>query len=191
VSAERWIFVRHGQSVANAEGWYSGHRDVDLTAAGEAAAVALGASLAEVPFVRAYASDLRRARRTAELLLGGRAVPLVCDPALRERDVGAWTGVPFAELPEDERHHRMRGWDTRPPGGESLADVASRAIGWLAQAPPAPATLLVAHGGTLRALLARIDGLEADGAPRPSLDNTAPEERWLAPGTWARLAAGR
>jgi broad specificity phosphatase PhoE len=184
-----WIFVRHGQSLANAERWYSGHCDVPLTATGRSAAVALGAALSGEDVQRALSSDLRRAVMTATLILGERPVPLMVSPALRERDVGEWTGRTLDDIPTDERERFMHGWSTTPPKGESLEAVVRRAVRWLGELPPVPGvTLVVAHGGTLRGLLGLVDGNVGEGAARRVLDNTVPERRTVPAGFWVEQA---
>jgi bisphosphoglycerate-dependent phosphoglycerate mutase len=51
-----WTFVRHGQSVANREGWIAGHYDVPLTEQGEAEAIAARVVLVEPLPERAHAT---------------------------------------------------------------------------------------------------------------------------------------
>jgi len=159
-----WTFVRHGQSVANVEGWLAGHHDAPLTRLGEEQAIAARRELHEPLPSRAFCSDLSRAHRTARLLLADRAIPLLVTPRLRERALGAWQRKTVAELDvEPEHRERLASWRGRPPGGESLLDVALRAVGWLASlVGPPEDTLVVAHGALIRAVLATIDRLPRD-----------------------------
>lgn len=72
------IVVRHGQTEWSLSGRYAGRTDVPLTEAGEAAARALGARLADRPRpVAVFSSPLGRAMRTARLagLAGARPDP--------------------------------------------------------------------------------------------------------------------
>jgi broad specificity phosphatase PhoE len=181
-----WVLVRHGKSEANVGRWLSGHRDVGLVPEGEDQARALVGPLAPYPFERTFSSDLRRAVDTARLALAGRAVQLEVTPALRERDVGAWTGVPLDQV--DGWRTVLESWTLRPPGGESLADVARRAVAWLAAQPDGGDTLVVAHGGTLRALTGLLDGLEGDARAASWIDNAAPIVREVGAGQWAEIA---
>ena len=64
-----WLFLRHGESVANAARRLSGWEDVALTPAGEDQAKVAGAELSQWPLARVLSSDLRRARRTAAIAL--------------------------------------------------------------------------------------------------------------------------
>ena len=76
--------IRHGQSEGNLRQVFHGQFDYPLTAQGREEALLCGEKLRDVPLVRCCASDLRRARETAELALSGRDVPITLLPALRE-----------------------------------------------------------------------------------------------------------
>ena len=65
----RWIFVRHGESVANQAGRFSGWQDVSLTARGKAQARAVGEQLLSHKIDQVLSSDLKRARATAQLAM--------------------------------------------------------------------------------------------------------------------------
>ncbi len=189
----RWYFLRHGESFANAEGWLSGWTDVALTPRGEAQADEAGARLATVSFERALCSDLRRARDTARRVLAASTLP--CPPlqeslALRERDLGRWQGVPLADVRGDQRIHTLLSWSGRPEQGESQADMAARALPFLASLPAVEGpTLLVAHGGLNRVLLGLLDETPLEEIGKHKLANAAIEVREIAPGRFAALAA--
>ncbi|MCA9651554.1 MAG: histidine phosphatase family protein [Myxococcales bacterium] len=181
-----WTFVRHGESVANREGWLAGHFDSPLTERGEAQAIAAREALPLPRPARAFCSDLARAHRTARLLLEGEGIPLVVAPSLRERALGAWQRRSVAELAAmGVDRERMGSWRGRPPGGESLLDVALRFVGWAATVDSAEDTLVVAHGALMRAVLAVVDRL-----PRDRLDLHRPRNCQAIPrevprGAWA------
>jgi broad specificity phosphatase PhoE len=184
-----WTFVRHGQSVANREGWLAGLYDSPLTEQGEAEAIEARRVLTGPLPARAFCSDLARAHRTAQLLLEGHVIALVVTPRLRERDCGAWERRPLREL---EAHadfrQRLGTWVGKPPSGESLLDVALRGVGWLASIDDSPRdTLVIAHGALIRAVLAAFDRL-----PREQIDLWRPANcealcRDAPVGTWKQL----
>ncbi len=157
-----WSFVRQGESVANLEGWFAGHRDTPLTPRGEAQAIEARARLRGVSFARAFASDLQRAWRTAELLLDGRNVRLTATPALRERCCGQWEQRAIEEIAAAGDMHVFVSWTARPPGGESLRDTAERALRFLREIDDGTDTLIVAHGALLRATVGLADGMDRD-----------------------------
>jgi probable phosphoglycerate mutase len=95
-------------------------------------------------------SPFRRAIETAHRL--GAAAPTV-EPRLRELDYGEWRGRGLAEV--DALGVNL-GWEGRPPGGESPAEVWGRARGWLdelAAGPGPDSWVAVTHGGVIRALV--------------------------------------
>ena len=110
------ILVRHGESTANADGTFTGSRDVDLSARGiwqayQAAALIASASL--VPDV-VIISRMLRARRTAQGILThlpGVQPPVIETWRLNERDYGLLMGMPKTEVRErfgPERFHTWR-----------------------------------------------------------------------------------
>ena len=110
------ILVRHGESTANADGTFTGSRDVDLSARG------LEQSRARpycwprkglVPDV-VFLSRMLRARRTAQVMLGELGLtttPLIQTWRLNERDYGLLMGMPKIEVHDrfgPERFHTWR-----------------------------------------------------------------------------------
>ncbi|WP_027070165.1 histidine phosphatase family protein [Novilysobacter defluvii] len=161
------LLARHGETAWNAEGRYQGQSDIPLSPVGEAQARALGGRLRDVAIARAVASPLARARRTAELALGGRAGLLSTDPGLLEIAHGSWEGLLASEIGARDPD-RLRAWRETPhevlmPGGESLQQVFDRAWAALLRAADgldADATLLlVAHDAVNRVLLCHVLGI--------------------------------
>ena len=168
-------FIRHGESEWNAAGRWQGQADPPLSALGRAQARALVAALAPLARERSVvlaASDLSRARETAETLGAALGLAVRLDARLRELDVGEWSGHTPAEV---ERRWpaelaRFRAGDDRFPagGGETRLALRARVGAALAEleASGAETIALVSHLGVVRAF-------------RPG---TA-----LAPGAWLRL----
>ena len=67
-------FVRHGQSVNNVRGVWTGWMDVDLTEQGISDAKVAGDFLKGIKFDKVYSSDLKRAVDTAKYAISG------CEP---------------------------------------------------------------------------------------------------------------
>lgn len=151
------VLIRHALSVWNVEGRWQGHADPALADEGEAQARHAAASLGPVDLV--VTSDLRRARRTAAILAPG--VAHLTDALLRELDVGAWSGRTRAEIErvwQAELALFEAGKLEAPPGGESRSAFEGRVraaaarVCELAREAGATRTLVVTHGGVLRAL---------------------------------------
>ncbi len=118
------VLLRHGQSLWNLEGRFTGWVDVDLTPAGEAEAVRGGDLIkaAGVAFERAYVSVLTRAIRTGCLALAAADqlwIPMLKDWRLNERHYGALTGLGKAETAKIHGDAQVRIWrrsyDIAPP----------------------------------------------------------------------------
>ncbi len=142
------LLVRHGETDWNRERRWQGWADPPLNETGREQARALAEELRGAPFDAVYASDLRRAAETAEVLAGPHDVPVVLDAGLREIDVGSWSGLTHAEIAE-------RFPDGERPDGESREQHVERvlaAVERIARAHPGERVLVVTHGGTLRAL---------------------------------------
>lgn len=194
-----WVFLRHGESVANAARVLSGWNDVALSPTGRDQARAAGTALAGHRFDRALTSDLQRAHHTARLVLeawaaatGQPAPPLEQDGRLRERNLGGWQGLGYDLVRSRGDSATLTGWATRPPGGESLEDVAWRTVAALMVRESerhAETVLVVAHGGVLRVLLGLLDGVPVAALGKNKVANAVPHTRTLQSGRWAECFA--
>lgn len=173
------LLARHGETTWNSNLVYQGQQDVPLSGLGRRQAEALARRLRGVTIDAAYASDLRRAAETAEIVCRGRGLAVTLLPALREARFGQWEGLTYAEAsarwPDIAALRRSDPAVARPPGGETLAEVQARVVAAVADVERrhAPdATLLVAaHGGALRSLLCSFLGLALRAAWQLRLDN--------------------
>lgn len=154
-SATHVLALRHGQSEWNALGRWQGQADTSLTPKGEdQARVAAEALAAEAhAFDAVWASDLRRARRTAEIVAGVLGVGEVhIDARLRETHAGEWQG-----LTRDEIEAEWPGYldaDRRPPGFEDYDAAGRRLLASLvdiAATRPGGHVLVISHTGVIRA----------------------------------------
>ncbi|MEC9434034.1 MAG: histidine phosphatase family protein [Pseudomonadota bacterium] len=157
--------LRHFPTDWNREGRLQGRSDIPLSAASRAeiAGRALPDRWRGLPVI---CSPLGRAMETARALVPEAAIRT--DDRLIEMSFGDWEGRIGAELLADPacpyRPVEDWGWDFRPPGGETPAEVAARAGAVLAGLP-GPA-LVVCHRGVMRALLAVATGWAYRG-PEP------------------------
>src|SRR3954452_24611267 len=87
------LLVRHGETDWNAEGRLQGHTDRPLNEYGRRQAKELAARLAGGHVDAIYASDLSRARETAEIVGERLGLTVVIDPDLRETNWGTWEGL--------------------------------------------------------------------------------------------------
>ena len=160
----RLALLRHGHTAWNRAGRIQGRSDIPLddTARADLAAQSLPADWQEAEI---WSSPLQRAAETARLVTG--QVPRT-DPALIEMNWGQWEGRHGLDLRADPtsgfRDIEHWGWDYRPPGGESPAEVWARLAPWL-QSLRRDA-VAVCHIGVMRVILARAHHWDFDG-PAP------------------------
>lgn len=167
----RLILIRHGESVANAERRFTRGPFEPLTARGreEAATTARLVARRFDPSAL-YASPFVRALETARVV--GRALalePSVVD-ALREQSFGELRGQPYAEYAGDPSAQGIGRWHHRPPGGETLLEVAERAgpaLEAIARAHLGQTVVVVSHGGVMAALRGWLAG-SYEAAPAPT-----------------------
>ncbi len=156
-----WIIVRHGESLGNLSGRAQGHTDSPLSDKGIKQAEALRAHLARWRIDAVYSSDLGRCMETGERALLGQSISTVRTPELREVGYGQWEGMTYAEVeesyPEEYLGMLSNDVDFVHPGGESLRDVIGRVSRFASRVkaahPGDDNLLVVAHGGSIRALL--------------------------------------
>ncbi len=153
----RLTVVRHGTTAWNEAGRYQGWGDPPLSERGRGEAERLRARLAGERFDRVVASDLRRARETAEIALPGAG--LETDPRLRELHFGAWEGLTWEECTARDGDLLTR-WtedplSCAPPEGEETRAFEARVGSALDDLPESGALLWVAHAGVIHAVLAR------------------------------------
>lgn len=148
------VWLRHGETALNAARVMQ-PADTPLSPCGLAQARAAAARLRTLRPSAILASDLLRARQTAEAVSDATGLPVQHDACLRERDFGVLRG---------------RAWDTlgfdpsamldAPEGGESMADFHGRATAAWAlsltlRAGLAGPLVVVSHGLLIHAALQR------------------------------------
>jgi broad specificity phosphatase PhoE len=136
------LLVRHGETDWNAERRWQGHADVPLNERGREQARALAEELAGEEIDAIYASDLSRARDTAEAVGARIGVPVITDPDLREIDVGPIEGLTA------EESKGFPDWQGEPKDAHAqrILDALQR----IAERHPAERVLVFTHGGSMR-----------------------------------------
>ncbi len=176
------LWARHGQNVANLSRTLS-HRifDGDLTDMGRRQAADLADRLAAAPGQRIgqlICSPLRRARQTAQIIGERLGLPVTSElDELRELNVGALDGRDD-QAAWDTYGAVLAAWhagkpEVRFPDGEDYGELCARlrrALDIAARAPAASATLIVAHGASLRAALPGLTGEPDPGSDIPTGD---------------------
>lgn len=147
--------LRHG--APETTGRMMGRTDCPPTREGIAACVDQAGMLTVETLI---ASDLSRAHWAGEALGEALALPLVIDPRWRELDFGDWDGQAASTIDRDALGRFWSDPDANPPpGGERWSVFARRVSAAIADLAPVP-TLIVTHGGAMRAALHALCGFD-------------------------------
>ncbi len=156
------VLVRHGETDWNREKRMQGHADISLNERGRAQAAAVAQRFSGQSFDEIWSSDLSRARETAAAIGATVGVTPTLSDCWRELDVGDAEGmIGFTFGGRTRELLKMPQGLAEPvlPGGESLLAFRDRIRrGWAAV--QSERALVVSHGGTIKALLVDLLGLD-------------------------------
>ncbi len=157
----RLILVRHGESEGNATRRFTRSPEVPLTELGRAQALRAGQAIREdFDPIGVFASPYRRAQQTAEIIGGVVGLEVATEHDIREQHLGDLHGQPYDAMLETESYGRVPPWEFRPPAGETLIEVQSRAVPVvlrLAREHSRGDIVIVSHGGTTRSVWAHLE----------------------------------
>jgi len=165
-----WWWIRHAPVHDGAKTVY-GQRDLDADCTDIESFQSLAALLPADAIL--VCSDLKRAIQTADAIrAAGLDLPEpILEPAFREQSFGDWQGMTSEEFGDMRDETAQEYWRApafvRAPGGESFADLISRAAPAIMRLSAEHAgrdIVAVAHGGTIRAALALALGLGPERA---------------------------
>lgn len=185
-SSPRLLLLRHGQIKANKTGHWHGSTDSALTFRGRRQAKRTGRYLKQFKLAGVYASPLQRCRHTAELATAHTDLDVEPLPDLQEMHIGDWEGLSFKALQEEHGlFQSLQDPDFRPPGGESLNDVAARVcrgIEAVSTRHEADDTvLIVSHGVAMGTALAQFLDQRAERWRDYHFDNCSLTEILVSP----------
>ena len=117
--------VRHGQTDLNSRNVLQGRSDHPLNPKGEEQARGIGDILSDVRFDRVFSSPLKRAVRTAEIIVP--YAPMTIDERLIEMEYGPYEGLGLDSLPVEVLEFFSDFVNNSAPEGmEPLPDIVSR-----------------------------------------------------------------
>ena len=155
------FLIRHGETLWNKERRVQGVSDIALSDVGLDQARKLALSLKDHPIDAIYASPLKRAYQTAELINQFHGLDIQVQPGLMEMDQGDFEGLSFKELMACEKDF-LKQWISDPasvtmPNGESFTDVQERAWRVIENIlNKSGNTLVVSHNFTIAAILCKV-----------------------------------
>ncbi|MHC4137223.1 MAG: histidine phosphatase family protein [Planctomycetota bacterium] len=169
------LLARHGETDWNRRQRLQGHTDIPLNDLGRRQARRLADRLAGTAVAALQASDLARAAETARILGDALGLEPALLPAWREIDLGDLEGE--ASLETVRAHGELISAAARADGplgrgGESFGEFHARIVAGyerLCRDHAGQTVLVVSHGGTLKALIAHLIGLDPARIGRLSL----------------------
>ena len=174
------LLVRHGQTNANATGFYMGWSDEDLNELGYTQARRLSVRLASLPIASVYTTPLRRAYTTAAILAEPHKLELQVLDDLTEIRLGDWQGLHMDGIqqrwPELWRQSRSDPSELTMPNGESYWQVTERAVRifkMVIEANRGKQAVIVTHEVIVKVLLAHVLGVSNSIYRRIEVDNAS------------------
>jgi probable phosphomutase (TIGR03848 family) len=172
------LLVRHGLTAMTGPVLAGRTAGVHLDDRGRAQAESLAQRVAELLVGVVVTSPLDRCQETADLIAAAQKqlTERRVDERLTECDYGEWTGKPIKELARDPLWKLVQSQPSavRFPGGESLREVASRAVQsireWDARLGPEAVWVACSHGDVIKSILADALGLHLDQFQRIVVD---------------------
>jgi broad specificity phosphatase PhoE len=165
------MLVRHGETEWNVQRRYQGQSDVPLSEIGNQQAESIAGRLAGQEIDVIYASDLKRAWQTAQVIAAQIGLDLISEPRLRELKFGILEGLTFEEA-EEKYPEMITAWlddfNNTPERAETIDMFNARIVSLLDDLKrnhDEQVVLLVGHGGSLSEILRVVLGL-------------SPEKRW-------------
>ena len=163
----KFYFIRHGQSLGNAQYRFLGHTDLDLTELGYKQANATADFLSDVKFDAIYSSSLIRAFNTAVPNAKRRGLEVIPRLGLREIFCGEWENMLCDDIEKKYGELYTFEWPKRYgtfafPGGESTVEAGKRfykEIVTIANENSYNTVLIVAHGAVIRSFWSIISGI--------------------------------
>lgn len=163
----RLYIVRHGETNMNKGKLLQGQTDSELNEYGRELARKTRDGLAAVNFDMAFTSPLKRAKETAQIILGDRECALVDELRIQEISFGEYEGLCFGKenfnVPDKEFYNFFDYPEKYnvPKDGESFEEVIERTGDFLKElcrnkVYEDKTVLLSTHGCALKALLANI-----------------------------------
>ena len=163
----RLIVIRHGKTEGNKKGKLQGQRlDEPLSEEGLNEVRKIIPKLTDYAVGALYASPLRRAYETAEIVAKKLDLPIIIRNELLERDFGTLSGLTWDEIAKlgyTNLREADEGliYDYQPFGGESAQQVRGRILQFLSKIKSMhlsqEAIVCITHGGIIRLLYDMLD----------------------------------
>lgn len=151
--------VRHGQTDWNAKAKIQGQTDIELNETGMLQAEKVREKIKNIKIDQIISSDLKRARKTAEIINEAFNKKIYYDKRLREMNYGEIEGQVKGEITKEMWD--MLNYEPQKINAEDRADVFKRTTELLKEIEKSNENvLLVSHGGVIRVMIYYLEGNE-------------------------------
>ncbi|HEX7150120.1 MAG TPA: histidine phosphatase family protein [Thermoanaerobaculia bacterium] len=187
--SDRFLLVRHGETVHNVAGIAQGWNDSALSEKGQQQVRALARRLSGHRADALYSSPLGRALATAQAIADATGLEIRTLDGLREMNYGRWENKSFLDVRREDAdiyHRWIADADCPCPEGESHTGLSQRLQSAFEQiASEAKHPIIVTHGTALRVAATTLLGLPAMASRHFAQHNAALNifvrraERWI------------
>lgn len=188
------LLVRHGQSEANRLKTFAGNTDVPLDEKGILQANKTGEFIKEnYKIDSVYASDLKRAFLTGEIISEHSGVEIKKEKLLREIFAGEWEGKSFDTL-TTEFSSDYSVWlsdigKSKCTNGESVKELSERilrALSSIAEENDGKTVVIATHATPIRSMMCILNGLSLDEMKNVGwVSNASVTELFYDNGKWS------
>ncbi len=156
----KFLIIRHGYSLSNKDGTFTGQLDIELSQEGYKQAELVSDYLIKnYKIDKIYSSDLSRARFTIKKVSDTLDIPIILSKELREGFCGQWEGL-TVDVIKEKFDKDYASWIenkpfAHPTGGESIEQIGERALKKLidiAKVNDNKTVLIATHGGVIKAM---------------------------------------
>lgn len=157
----RVYIVRHGETDWNVDRKLQGRTDIPLNHSGREQAKEVVGAIDDIGFDYCFASPLKRAYETAQILLSNQNIEIVCDNRLKEMCFGVNEGRPKEERTENfSLFFKEPEKYVAPEGAETIEELNSRTAEFieevllpLAKKSPDCNVMIAGHGAVNKSLI--------------------------------------
>jgi len=158
----RVVLVRHTEVEKPSQFKFIGRRDVSLSEAGQSSARTIAQNLCKkYKFDQIYSSHLKRCQHLAKQYVALSKIPFSLDERIVEFDFGEWEGLSLEQVFKEDANANL----LYPPGGERIEEFEKRIFSFWEEkvlTSNVESLLVVSHGGTIKFLLTKLQGLSLD-----------------------------
>ena len=177
----RLYLIRHAEAQGNIARVFHGQFDSDITPNGQKQLSLLSKRFETIDYDAVYSSDLKRAHKTAQAVVGQRAMDIALEKDLREINGGDWENLPFEKIATEYTELFEIVTNTphllELPNGESAIGLQTRIknkIFDLVKKNPKKAICVTSHGMAIKSFLCYAHGMDLANMRQVKwCDNTA------------------